>query len=361
MAAIIGETKSIRAELLDEVSIKKMYRIKEKLGQGSFGKVLRVVSRLDKKQYALKVIKRTKLDEETAVYLNREIEIMRRIRHRNCCRLYAVHKTRSAVYMQLELLRGGDLFGRIVAASHFDERQAARVTGSVARTLEYLHAIGVIHRDLKPDNIMFRTRDADSDVVLADFGLAKHLDANKRYMSSACGTPSYEAPEVIRRKGRQRHYTSQCDMWSLGVVLYAMLSGREPFKARTRAELADKICNSRYSFPEKHWRQISHQAKSLVEGLLVVDPTKRYTPKQVLAHPWIQDPEKPSLNINNISGYRKNLQTTRALHIFHKVRFIVGHCLSWCGIARIPCTLLILIKHTLAPFITALIMPLIRL
>jgi len=294
-------TSLIHAPKVDEKTVKSLYRIREKLGEGSFGKVLKVIAR-DGKSYAMKIIKKSKLDKDTAVYLNREIEIMRRIKHPHCCRLFNVHKTSSAVYMIMELLQGGDLFKRIVSQNHFDEKQAAHVTRSVARTLKYLHSIGIIHRDLKPDNIMFRTSAKNSEVVLADFGLAKHLDGKIRFMSSACGTPSYEAPEVIRRKGKSRHYTAQCDMWSLGVVLYAMLSGREPFKAKHRKELADKICNSRYSFPERHWRHVSSQAKSLVEGLLVVDPTKRYTPQQVLDHPWIRNPGTNDLNLINIIG-----------------------------------------------------------
>uniref|UniRef100_A0A7S3YEG1 Non-specific serine/threonine protein kinase n=1 Tax=Lotharella globosa TaxID=91324 RepID=A0A7S3YEG1_9EUKA len=263
--------------------VKQKYIIKKKLGEGAFGKVLAVEHIKNGNEYACKFIKRKKLSESAEAYLDSEIQIMFEVPHPGICRLYEVIKTKQAVCLIMEVLRGGDVLQRIVEKDVLDEQEAARVVRSVASTLGFLHGLGIIHRDLKPDNLMYRAKNG-ADVVIVDFGVAKHLADSEKYASSACGTPLYLAPEVIT--GPQ--YTHMCDMWSLGVILYVMLCGRPPFYAKDRSHLFRKIKDGLFSFPEKYWKNVSQGAKDLISILLVVDPKKRASPIQVARHPWIR-------------------------------------------------------------------------
>jgi len=264
--------------------VKQKYILSKKLGEGAFGKVLAVTHKKSGNEYACKFIKRKKLSESAEAYLDSEIQIMFEVPHPGICRLYEVIKTKQAVCLIMEVLKGGDVLKRIVEKDILDEKEAAKIVRSVASTLGFLHGLGIIHRDLKPDNLMYRSTDPGSEVVIVDFGVAKHLEEKQKFAQSACGTPLYLAPEVI--VGPQ--YTNMCDMWSLGVILYVMLCGRPPFYAKDRSQLFRKIKEGNFAFPEKYWRNVSQGAKDLIGKLLVVEPTKRATPKQVAADPWIR-------------------------------------------------------------------------
>jgi len=262
--------------------LKQEYSIGARIGKGAFSRVYEITSNSDGKMYALKVIKRSRLSEKSAAYLETEIEILRSIDHKHCCKLHDVHYTDYAVYLFLEYLSGGDLLSHIVKQKQYTERDAQHVIRQVSTTLKYLHARGIIHRDLKPDNIIYRAKNSQSDVVLADFGLAKQTDAS-RFAKSLCGTPLYLSPEMI--KGPT--YGAECDMWSLGVILYVILSGRPPFYKHNQKDLFRTICKAEFNFPEIDWKDISADAKDLIRKLLVRDTKTRYTAAQVLDHPWI--------------------------------------------------------------------------
>ena len=222
------------------------------------------------------------------------------------------HHTDYAVYLVLEFMRGGDLLQHIIRVNSFTEQDAARITYQVASTLEYLHARGVIHRDLKPDNLIFRTHNATSDVVVADFGLAKRVVTGIG-ARSLCGTPLYLAPEMIR----QPRYGPECDFWSLGVILYVMLSGRPPFYASNQKRLFDRICAGRFDFkPEEDWKHISPEAKDLIKKLLVVDPSARFNAQKIRSHPW--------LAATRAEGRKRAISALTHPHFRRRVRLLIG-------------------------------------
>jgi calcium/calmodulin-dependent protein kinase I len=186
--------------------------------------------------------------------------------------------------MVLELLTGGELFDRIVAKGSFSEKEASELMKSITSAVTYLHSIAVVHRDLKPENLIYQSPKPDSPIKITDFGLAKYrADGGKSQMTTACGTPGYVAPEVLKNEP----YGKEVDMWSLGVILYILLCGFPPFYHENTQQLYKQIKKGEYDFPDPYWTDISDSAKSLVRGLLTVDPKKRMTGKQVLAHPWI--------------------------------------------------------------------------
>jgi len=209
---------------------------------------------------------------------------MHKINHPNCVQLYEMFETSKKIYMVMELLTGGELFDRIVAKGSYSEREASDLIKDITSAIQYLHSIGIVHRDLKPENLIYLNQRADSPIKITDFGLAKFRSGSKlEAMTTACGTPGYVAPEVLKNEP----YGKAVDMWSLGVILYILLCGFPPFYHESTAALYKQIKKGEYDFPDPYWTDISDSAKNLVQCLLTVDPKKRYTAKQVLAHPWI--------------------------------------------------------------------------
>jgi calcium/calmodulin-dependent protein kinase I len=297
--------------------IKKYYELKEKLGTGSFAIVKRAVRKSDSKEFAVKVVKKAKLTQEELAVVHEEVEIMHRINHPHCVRLFEIFETSKRLYMVMELLTGGELFDRIVKKGSFSEKEASEVVRNVTDALKYLHGIGIVHRDLKPENLLFLTPEADSPIKITDFGLAKYRANNSVDMHTACGTPGYVAPEVLRGE----MYTNAVDLWSLGVILYILLCGFPPFYHPRTAELYKIIKKGHYTFPDPYWTDISDSAKDLVTHLLQVDPRERFTAEQVLAHPWVKGatakaaafPASHTLRLKLLQARRKLKRTVRSI------------------------------------------------
>jgi len=307
---------------LKKDEIKKYYEIKETLGKGSFAVVKRAVRKSDGKQFAIKVIKKSKLNSEELAVVHDEVEIMHKIKHQNCVTLYEMYETPKKIYMVLELLTGGELFDRIVAKSSYSEKEASDVIRSVCSAVTYLHSIGIVHRDLKPENLIYQSEAADSPIKITDFGLAKYraLQGGKsEAMTTACGTPGYVAPEVLKNEP----YGKAVDMWSLGVILYILLCGFPPFYHESTAQLYKQIKRGEYDFPDPYWTDISPAAKDLVRGLLTVDPSKRLTGPQVLQHPWIVGSNVPTKAFGE--QHMRLIKTMQARRILRRtVRSIIA-------------------------------------
>jgi calcium/calmodulin-dependent protein kinase I len=288
---------------LHRESVSKHWAVSKKvLGKGSFATVRKATkkkaSSAERKALqdtfpevvAVKVVEKSKArDEQELALFQDEVEIMHRIDHPNCVRLYEMYDSKEYLMLIVELCTGGELFDRIVNAyesedGSFSERQASNVIRQTAEGLKYLHTQGVVHRDLKPENLLFQTPDVDSEIKITDFGLAKYTDGpDSSPMTTACGTPGYVAPEVISGAT----YDHKVDMWSLGVIAYVILCGFPPFYHENHAELFRAIKSCDYAFVSPFWDNVSDSAKDLIQKLLVVDPVKRYSAEQVLEHPWI--------------------------------------------------------------------------
>eukprot|EP00299_Pterocystis_sp_00344_P005996 c1774_g1_i1.p1 GENE.c1774_g1_i1~~c1774_g1_i1.p1 ORF type:complete len:323 (-),score=83.68 c1774_g1_i1:60-890(-) len=168
-----------------------------------------------------------------------------------------------------------------------------------------MHSFGIVHRDLKPENILYANPAPDSPIKIADFGLAKLWEEEDPNLKTLCGTPGYVAPEVLKnRKG----YTPQCDMWSLGVVMYIILCGYPPFQHEQQSKLFKQILKADYKFHSPWWDTVSEEAKDMVSKLLVVDPTKRLTPAEALVHPWMLKPGSgSSMDVLKLQEYVKRI------------------------------------------------------
>uniref|UniRef100_A0A8C2IZJ7 non-specific serine/threonine protein kinase n=1 Tax=Cyprinus carpio TaxID=7962 RepID=A0A8C2IZJ7_CYPCA len=206
-----------------------------------------------------------------------------------------------SVYLVTELLKGGELLDKILRQKFFSEREASAVLYTITKTVEYLHTQGVVHRDLKPSNILYVDESGNPESIrICDFGFAKQLRAENGLLMTPCYTANFVAPEVLKKQG----YDAACDIWSLGVLLYTMLTGFTPFAngpEDTPEEILARIGSGKFSLAGGYWSSVSLEAKDLVSKMLHVDPHQRLTAAQVLKHPWI-------LHRDHLPKYQLNRQ-----------------------------------------------------
>lgn len=181
----------------------------------------------------------------------------------------------------MQLATGGELFDRILSKGFYTEEDAAKVVKELLLGLNYLHnEVGIIHRDLKPENLLYRDKSDSSDILLTDFGLSRVMD-EAGFLKTACGTPNYVAPEMLRETG----HGTPVDMWSTGVITYVLLCGYTPFwggETNSTPALYEAILNADYQFEDEYWGLVSPEAKDFISKLLVVNPEKRMDVKMVL-------------------------------------------------------------------------------
>jgi serine/threonine protein kinase len=286
--------------------IKKNYDLGDQLGSGNFAVVKKAKNKNSGNGFpedvAVKIIDKAKVEDMGDI--QREIEIMSMVDHKNVIKLYEIYDEPKKMHLIMELVTGGELFDRIVAKGNYTEKDAAMTMATLCDALNYLHKLNVVHRDLKPENILYASPADDAPIKVADFGLARVV-SGKDMMKTACGTPGYVAPEILKNQG---YDSGAVDMWSAGVILYILLCGFPPFYEEELPALFDQILKARYDFPSPWWDNISAEAKDLVKKLLELDPKKRYTAEQVMAHPWVVG----GGNANSLEGGQKALKKYNA-------------------------------------------------
>jgi len=265
------------------------YEIGRELGKGSFSVVYEAKELSTGELYAIKRIKRKFIKKKL---LQREIEIMKNLRHPNILYCKEVFETDQFISIVLELVRGGELYDKIVDEGEFSDEEAKPILLQIVSAVEYLHNNGIAHRDLKPENLLCvgkgdGKRPRIERIKVADFGLSKMFVEED--LTSQCGSPTYVAPEVLLCQT----YTNAVDMWALGVITFVMLTGCFPFfeEGNNYSALYQKIIGVDYSFPDEP--ALSADAKSFIRGLLVRDPEKRLTPELCRNHPWLKGTKAP--------------------------------------------------------------------
>eukprot|EP01013_Petalomonas_cantuscygni_P022669 TRINITY_DN43970_c0_g1_i1.p1 TRINITY_DN43970_c0_g1~~TRINITY_DN43970_c0_g1_i1.p1 ORF type:complete len:334 (+),score=63.06 TRINITY_DN43970_c0_g1_i1:186-1187(+) len=265
------------------------YELLGVIGRGTFSEVRKAIHVESKEMVAVKIISKQLLMEQSLIaQLQREVAILKNIKHRNVVNLSQVLRTRSNIYLVLELVDGGDLDRVVRQKQRLEEATAREYFRQTIAGLAYVHKHGVAHRDLKPDNLLIGS---DGNIKISDFGLARAgaatrelggLESQAKDFVTRCGTPNYVAPEVLTEA---TYNGFRADVWSVGVILFVLLSGRLPFLARDIAQLYQKIQLCDYSMSSA----ITPGAADLIRKIIVADPEKRATLRDIVAHPWFQE------------------------------------------------------------------------
>ncbi|PHH67549.1 hypothetical protein CDD82_1371 [Ophiocordyceps australis] len=259
---------------------KSKYRFGRTLGAGTYGVVREAQGTTGK--VAIKIIlKKNVKGNEKMVY--DELHMLQSLKHAHIVKFVDWFESRDKFYIVTQLATGGELFDRICDRGKFTEKDASQTIKQVLDAVDYLHNNNVVHRDLKPENLLYVTEDSDSDLVLADFGIAKTLDSGEDTLKTMAGSFGYAAPEVMEQKGHGK----PVDMWSLGVITYTLLCGYSPFRSENLKELLIECTSSPVVFHERYWKDVSHDAKDFILRLIVPNPDKRWTSQQALGHIWL--------------------------------------------------------------------------
>ncbi|KAJ5349097.1 hypothetical protein MYU51_011923 [Penicillium brevicompactum] len=290
-----------------------------RIGKGAFSEVFRAQdTQASHDEVAIKIMRKREMNSQQNISMCKEIEIMRQMDHPNLIQLIDTIDTDEYCYIIMELCTGGELFNQVVKLTYLSEDLSRHVILQVARAVQYLHqTLGIVHRDIKPENILFHSipllpskvpkkpqpgeekKMDEGDfahgvgsggigtVKLGDFGFSKKILGN--LTATPCGTMGYAAPEIVD----DQKYSTGVDMWALGCVLFALLAGYPPFYDPNIKILMKRVIKGQFHFDSPWWDNISDTAKDLVRNLLTVDPAKRYTIDDFMAHPWIREASQP--------------------------------------------------------------------
>ena len=246
------------------------------LFSGAFAVVKRVQNRKTGEIAAAKIIDKKNVTSDTE-RLAIEMEVLRKVNHPNIIKLEDIFETDDFLYIVTEIVTGGELFDRIVSKGSYTERDAANLVKKVIEGLEYIHEMGIVHRDLKPENLLLKSKDNDVDVKIADFGLSKIM-GSAAMTQTACGTPGYVAPEVLKGSG----YGKEVDMWSVGVITYILLCGFPPFYNENIPLLFESILRCDFDYPADYFDDVTDSALDFIDALLVGSPKKRLSATEAL-------------------------------------------------------------------------------
>ncbi|KYM80216.1 Maternal embryonic leucine zipper kinase [Atta colombica] len=277
-------------------ALKGLYDLEKTIGSGGFAKVKLATHVATGEKVAIKIMEKTALGEDLP-RVKVEVEALKTLLHQHICRLYQVIETESHYFMVMEYCSGGELFDHIVEKNKLSESDSRRFFYQIVSAVAYMHSLGYAHRDLKPENVLL---DKDENLKLIDFGLcAKPKMGIQAHLYTSCGSPTYAAPELIMGK---KYLGSEVDIWSMGVLLYALLCGFLPFDDNNLENLYKKILSGKYEEP--YW--LSNNSKMLIKSMLQIDPAKRITIHELCRHPWITGSCQKSVSFIHRTEFEKD-------------------------------------------------------
>uniref|UniRef100_A0A0A1X8U8 non-specific serine/threonine protein kinase n=1 Tax=Zeugodacus cucurbitae TaxID=28588 RepID=A0A0A1X8U8_ZEUCU len=267
------------------------YELEKTIGKGNFAVVKLASNIVTKSKVAIKIIDKTCLNPEYLTKTFREISILKSLRHPHITRLYEVMQSETMIYLVTEYASNGEIFDHLADNGPMKELEAARVFTQLVSAVQYCHSMGVVHRDLKAENVLL---DKDMNIKLADFGFSNRYEEGSP-LTTWCGSPPYAAPEVFQGL---EYDGPKADIWSLGVVLYALVCGALPFNGDTLLELKGRVVTGKFRIPYFMSRDCEH----LLRNMLIVEPDRRYTLKQIIKHRWLSDWAAELNDINDSVG-----------------------------------------------------------
>ncbi|XP_030175639.1 ribosomal protein S6 kinase alpha-5 isoform X1 [Lynx canadensis] len=330
-----GVTSVARSAMMKDSPFYQHYDLdlKDKpLGEGSFSICRKCIHKKSNQAFAVKIISK-RMEANT----QKEITALKLCEgHPNIVKLHEVFHDQLHTFLVMELLNGGELFERIKKKKHFSETEASYIMRKLVSAVSHMHDVGVVHRDLKPENLLFTDENDNLEIKVIDFGFARLKPPDNQPLKTPCFTLHYAAPELLNHNG----YDESCDLWSLGVILYTMLSGQVPFQSHDKSltctsavEIMKKIKKGDFSFEGEAWKNVSQEAKDLIQGLLTVDPNKRLKMSGLRHNEWLQDGSQLSSNplmtpdILGSSGAAVQTCVKATFHAFNKYKR-EGFCLQ---------------------------------
>ncbi|XP_018429202.1 PREDICTED: serine/threonine-protein kinase 33-like [Nanorana parkeri] len=312
-----ADNKVPHTRMDDEAAIQQIYTFGKKLGQGNFGVVIEATHKESGKKWAIKKVNREKAGSSAVKLLECEVSILKRVCHKHIIHLEEVFETPKRMYLVMELCEGGELREILLRRKRFPETETRHVIHSLASAIAYLHKKDIAHRDLKLENILVKSNENQSEeemtgnIKVTDFGLAvqKGGVGSENMLQTTCGTPVYMAPEIINA----HDYSQQCDIWSIGVIMYMLLCGDPPFMASSEGELFKLIKKGKLNFSPAVWQSVSDAAKEVLQKLLRVDPADRITANELLDDPWITGKtstiQRPGNVLEMMKTWRNSLES----------------------------------------------------
>ena len=310
------------------------------LGEGSFASVYRVQNRITDSIRAMKVInKSSNISAEADKEIFNEINILRTMDHPNILKIFEFYSNKDSYSIVTELCSGGELFQEIIDKGPFNENYSAYVMFQVFSAINYCHNMKIVHRDLKPENILIVDRDKNGypRIKICDFGTSKMFEKGA-IQRKLVGSSYYIAPEVLKHS-----YDEKCDIWSCGVILYILLSGRPPFAGENDKEIMDRVATGKYDLQASPFNKVSKNCLDLIQKLLAMDPKKRLSAQEALNHPWLKDNRSKELYnqikdestlkklLANLKAYKRDsiIQETALAYLVHnfpQMKDVVNAC-----------------------------------
>ncbi|XP_047325482.1 CDPK-related kinase 4-like [Impatiens glandulifera] len=269
------------------------YELGKEVGRGHFGHTCWAKGKkgdMKNQSVAVKIISKAKMTTAISIEdVRREVKILKALSgHKHLIKFYDAFEDAHNVYIVMELCEGGELLDRILSrGGRYTEEDAKSIVVQILSAVAFCHLQGVVHRDLKPENFLFTTREEDAPMKVIDFGLSDFIRPDQR-LNDIVGSAYYVSPEVLHRS-----YNVEADLWSIGVITYILLCGSRPFWARTESGIFRSVLRAEPNFDDSPWPSASAEAKDFVKRILNKDHRKRMSASQALAHPWLQDENRP--------------------------------------------------------------------
>ena len=290
-----------------------MYEKIKMLGEGSYGEVWLLRHKLTGKEYAMKIIEKSPYSNEKQIF--NEINILKTLDHPNILKILEFHLEKNKFYIITDYCPEGELFSELEKKPNFTEKETSFLIYQILQAVNYCHNMRIVHRDIKPENIMITHRESNGllHIKLIDFGTAKLFEKGNKHRAMV-GSSYYIAPEVLKGK-----YDEECDLWSVGVIMYMLLCGVPPFNGEEEEEILRAVSRGKYDTSSEAYQKLSNNAKDLITKLLKFDPSERITAREALLHPWFEteefqtiyrahtiDPNNARKLMNNLEYYRSD-------------------------------------------------------